>query len=83
MEADSQLTNDDVKFIKLWLMAAGQYDGSGSAKCSPIAIELRPVVTQNEVFHEWGERVLISNIGVADALSGGGPIQQQHAQQQC
>jgi hypothetical protein len=66
------LQNTDIKFIKTWLLAAGQYDGSSSVKHSRIAIDLRPVVTQNEIFHEWVERVLILNIGAETAQGTGG-----------
>jgi hypothetical protein len=82
LEADAVLTIPDVDFIKTWLLVAGQYDSSGSNTCPKIALDLQPIITQNEVFHEWAEGVRISNIGAADAQKHQGTPPQQEQQQQ-
>jgi hypothetical protein len=60
----------DVEFLKLWFL------GGGNVTSPLVALELQPVVTDNEIFQDWKEQVLISNLGPQDESPTVAPPQQ-------
>lgn len=78
LQDDSVLVPADVEFLKLWLLAAKQHQGGESVTSHVVALDFQPVVTNNEVFQEWKEQVLVSNLGPQEESPTGTPNQQQH-----
>ena len=64
-EEDSIITAEEAEFLLMWLMAAGQKD-TAAAKQSAIAVDTRPVMSNEAYFLEWQEAIITGKLGRGD-----------------